>query len=114
MEFNGKTVLVVGMAKSGIASARLLLDKGADVTLYDAKSLDKFEPGTFDEFNDRAVFAFGENPETLQYDMMVLSPGVPTSLEFIQKAVRGRQEGHRRTGTGVYVHRGRICIDNRN
>ena len=87
MELNGKTVLVVGMAKSGIASARLLLDKGADVTLYDAKSLDKFEPGTFDEFNDRAGFAFGENPETLQYDMMVLSPGVPTSLEFIQKAV---------------------------
>ncbi len=87
MELNGKTVIVVGMAKSGIASARLLLDKGADVILYDAKSLDKFVPGTFDEFNNRAVFAFGKNPEDLRYDMMVLSPGVPTALGFVQKAV---------------------------
>ena len=87
MDLNGKTAIVVGMAKSGIASARLLLSKGADVILYDAKSIDKFEPGTFDEFKGKATFAFGENPETLQYDMMVLSPGVPTALGFIQKAI---------------------------
>lgn len=88
MELSGKKVIVVGMAKSGIASARLLLDKGAEVILYDAKSADKFAPGLFDEFYTKAQFAFGKDPDSLDYDVMVLSPGVPTSLGFIQKAIK--------------------------
>lgn len=88
MGLEGKKVLVVGMAKSGIASARLLLDKGAEVILYDAKKLEKFAPHTFDEFEGKAEFAFGVDPNSFEYDAMVLSPGVPTALEFIQEAVK--------------------------
>ena len=40
MRIKGATVLVVGMAKSGLAAARLLLKKGARVIACDAKPLD--------------------------------------------------------------------------
>jgi len=90
MDFSGKRVMVVGMAKSGIASAQLLLAKGARVVLYDAKPLDKFAPGLFDEFAGRAEFAFGVDPNGVAHeaDALVLSPGVPTTLPFIVEAQR--------------------------
>ena len=50
MDFSGKKVMVVGVAMSGIASARLLINKGAHVVLYDAKTIDEFDSGVFDEF----------------------------------------------------------------
>ena len=50
--------MIVGMAKSGIASARLLLDHGARVVLYDAKTEDKF-PSGLDAFKGRAEFCTG-------------------------------------------------------
>ena len=36
--YQGKNVLVVGMARSGISSAKLLLKLGANVALYDRKT----------------------------------------------------------------------------
>ncbi len=84
-----KRVMVVGMAKSGIACARLLLELGATVTLYDAKPIESFPAHTFDEFAGRAKFAFAADPgpEAAKADMLVLSPGVPTDLEFITDAI---------------------------
>ena len=38
MDFNQKKVLVVGMARSGVAAAQLLRASGADVTVNDSKS----------------------------------------------------------------------------
>jgi UDP-N-acetylmuramoylalanine--D-glutamate ligase len=85
-----KKVMVVGMAKSGIASARLLIEEGAKVTLYDAKNIEKFPAGMFDEFEGKADFALGADPDPVakEADMLVLSPGVPTDLGFITKAVK--------------------------
>ena len=37
MNVNGKRALVCGMARSGIAAARLLLSLGAQVTITDTK-----------------------------------------------------------------------------
>ncbi len=87
MVFSGKKVMVVGVAKSGIASARLLINKGAEVVLYDAKTLDEFDSGTFDEFEGIVQFALGVDAASIEVDAMVLSPGVPTALPFIQKAI---------------------------
>ena len=39
---NGKKVMVFGMARSGIACAKLLLLRGADVTICDSKAEDAF------------------------------------------------------------------------
>ena len=38
MQYAGKRVLVVGMARSGIAAARLLADRGARVIINDSKT----------------------------------------------------------------------------
>ena len=88
MDFAGKTVMVVGMAKSGIASAQLLLQKGANVVLYDAKTADQFADGAFDEFAGQAELALGAEPDAIaeKADVLVLSPGVPLNLPFIIRA----------------------------
>jgi len=90
MDYNGKKVMIVGMAKSGFASARLLLDKGAQVVLYDAKTADKFPEGTFDALAGRAELALGVDPKPVAKvaDALILSPGVPTNLDFITQAQR--------------------------
>ena len=92
MDLPNKSVMVVGMAKSGVASARLLLDKGARVVLYDAKAIDAFAPHTLDEFSGRVEFALGADPMQIAKaaDALVLSPGVPTGLPFI---VQAKQDG---------------------
>lgn len=87
MNFSEKKVMVVGVAKSGIASARLLISKGADVVLYDAKTIDEFDSGIFDEFEGIVEFALGADAMSIEVDAMVLSPGVPTALPFIQEAI---------------------------
>lgn len=42
MDVKGKRVLVCGMARSGIAAAKLLLSKGALVTISDTKAESEF------------------------------------------------------------------------
>ena len=89
MDFKGKKVMVVGMAKSGIASAQLLLDIGAAVVLYDSKTLDSFPQGAFSQFEGHAEFALGADADMIakNCDALVLSPGVPTDLSFITQSV---------------------------
>ncbi len=88
MDYKGKKVMVVGMAKSGLASARLLLDVGADVVLYDMKTAEQFPEDTFCEFLGRAKLALGADADAAakECDALVLSPGVPMTLSFILQA----------------------------
>ena len=77
--YQGKSVLVVGAAKSGIAAARFLAAEGARVTITDHKKGDALLgarqqlsawPITWEEG--------GNNPRTAQdADFVVVSPGVP-------------------------------------
>lgn len=85
MRYQGKKAMVVGMAASGISAAKLLLQEGAEVTLYDAKPMENFDLGSL---KDRCNCLFGGDPTDAveKMDMLVLSPGVPTRLGFIQKA----------------------------
>lgn len=43
MDYTGKKVLIVGMAKSGVSAAKLLRHMGAQIALYDRKSKENFE-----------------------------------------------------------------------
>ena len=43
MDYTGKKVLIVGMAKSGVSAAKLLHHMGAQIALYDRKSKEKEE-----------------------------------------------------------------------
>lgn len=85
MEFNNKRVLVYGLGKSGIGAARLLLKHQAKVMVYDTNnSLLKEE--IFKELETEVEVYLGKFPEKIlnTVDLVVLSPGVPTSLPEIK------------------------------
>lgn len=85
MDWKDRKALVVGMARSGIAAAQLLLELGAEVMLYDQKPAECFALG---ELLENCRDLLGKDPMygVEWSDMLVLSPGVPTRLDFIQKA----------------------------
>lgn len=77
---NNKRVLVVGLGKSGVASALFLKAKGARVTVSDSKPQDQLKdqiPVLLD--NGIAVETGGHGERTFGgQDLIVVSPGVPT------------------------------------
>lgn len=80
-------VLVCGMAKSGISASLLLVELGANVTLQDQKQ--RAECQGIEGLEEQGItLYFGKNPDDIveNQDMLVLSPGIPTDLPFIQKA----------------------------
>ncbi len=88
MDFKDKKVLVSGIAKSGISAAGLLKKLGADVTVQDAKTEDKLGDVT-DELRSQGFNLYlGANPDAIIEDMdiLVMSPGVPADLPFVNKA----------------------------
>ena len=81
-----KTALIVGMAKSGISSAKLLYRNGYNVIINDMKpvipGLEEALSGI--EYTDK----LGEAPETLLdvVDLMIISPVIPIFAPFVRKA----------------------------
>jgi UDP-N-acetylmuramoylalanine--D-glutamate ligase len=88
IELSGAKVLVVGLKKSGMASAEFLVQRDARVSLTDIKPLDEL-PGA-DEFVARLGLRFRpQSIETFEgYDLIVLSPDVPADLPQLEAARR--------------------------
>ena len=88
MEYNGKKALVCGMARSGIAAAKLLKKLGAEVTLQDMKKREDIAAEVLNLENEGIVLYTGANPDDIacDQDIIVLSPGIPCDLPFINAA----------------------------
>lgn len=88
MDFKDKKVLVSGVAKSGISATYLLKKLGANVTIQDAKTEDKLGDVVTELKNNGITLFLGANPDDIIEDMdiLVMSPGVPTDLPFVNKA----------------------------
>ena len=88
MEYNGKKALVCGMARSGIAAAKLLKKLGAEVTLQDMKKREELSADVRNLENEGIVLYTGANPDDIacEQDIIVLSPGIPCDLPFITAA----------------------------
>src|SRR5437879_2096251 len=88
IELKGKRVLVVGLGRSGVASALFLKSRGALVTVSDAKSEDQLReeiPALLDQ--GIAVETGGHGERTFHnQDLIVVSPGVPVDAEPITQA----------------------------
>src|ERR1700751_3909883 len=88
MELNGKRVLVVGLGKSGVASALFLKARGARVTVSDTKSGDELRneiPVLLD--NGIIVETGGHGDRTFRgQDLIVVSPGVPVDAPQLVQA----------------------------
>ena len=88
MEYNGKKALVCGMARSGIAAAKLLNRLGARVTLQDMKKRGGVSAEVLALEGEGIVLYTGANPDEIAcaQDLIVLSPGIPCDLPFIAAA----------------------------
>ncbi|HKW17435.1 MAG TPA: UDP-N-acetylmuramoyl-L-alanine--D-glutamate ligase [Terriglobales bacterium] len=88
IELNGKRVLVLGLGRSGLASALFLKSKGARVTVSDTKSEHQLRdqiPALLEE--GIAVETGGHSARTLQnQDLVVVSPGIPVDAWPIVQA----------------------------
>ena len=88
MELNGKRVLVVGLGKSGVASALFLKKHGAKVSVSDTKSGDELRneiPVLLD--NGISVETGGHGERTFRgQDLIVVSPGVSVDAPPLQQA----------------------------
>jgi UDP-N-acetylmuramoylalanine--D-glutamate ligase len=94
LEISGKKVLVVGAARSGIASARFLAQRGATVALNDKKPLDEWSEEARSLKNEGIGILDGDPPMWLldQLDLMVVSPGVPMKSIPVRYADRAGAE----------------------
>lgn len=81
-----KNVLVVGMARSGIEAAKLAHKMGAHVAIYDAKTAAQIDNIELLENIAQQRFLGVEPHDLHKFDLVVLSPGVPTDLQIIKSA----------------------------
>ena len=88
MDFDQKKVLVVGMARSGVAAAQLLRACGADVTVNDSKSEEELGAQLYPLEGLQLTRRFGcAAMELLEgQDCLVISPGIPDTAPFVVKA----------------------------
>lgn len=90
MELANKNVLMVGLGKTGIATAAFLQKRGARVTATDiAKEQDLgIDPGPLAEMGIQLEIGYHDLKSFEQAHLIVLSPGVSHTLEPIKKAVK--------------------------
>ena len=90
MQLKGKKVLIVGVARTGVAVAKFLVSRGALVTITDLK--------TKTELKDK--LALLSHLKKIKYDLgrhsirlfsnsdfIIVSPGVPSRIQPIEKAI---------------------------
>lgn len=88
IDLRGKTVMVAGMARSGIAAAKLLCAKGIIPLLYDEKGRGELgmELEELEGLSCRWHLAEDPLPLLPQCDGVVVSPGVPIQSPLIQRS----------------------------
>jgi UDP-N-acetylmuramoylalanine--D-glutamate ligase len=88
MDLNGKNILVVGLARTGVAVARFLVAQGARVTVTDMRDEEKLAQ-FLEELSDLEIdFELGRHvPHSfLMADLIVVSPGVPMDIKPLAMA----------------------------
>ena len=105
MDFKNKKALVSGVAKSGISAARLLKKLGAEVTIQDAKTEDKLGDVVSELKSEGINLFLGANPDDIVegMDILVMSPGVPTDLPFVEKAKKALPSLQSKASTSIIM-----------
>ncbi|HEX7880749.1 MAG TPA: UDP-N-acetylmuramoyl-L-alanine--D-glutamate ligase, partial [Candidatus Eisenbacteria bacterium] len=84
----GRHLLVVGLARSGVAAARLLLRHGARVSGVDARSLEALGDDVRALAGEGVTLHAGDGRLAILdgVDALVVSPGVPRSVPLVAEA----------------------------
>lgn len=89
-QFAGKRIAVIGLAATGLATAKVLRDVGALVTVFDGKPEAQLDATRVAEARalDGVTLALGvELPNWTETDLVVPSPGVPRYANVLTQAV---------------------------
>jgi len=87
MHLTGEKILVVGLARSGVAAAEFLAARGARVTVNDARPESELQQATDLRAKGIEVIGGGHPQELFEKaDLIVVSPGVPLALEPFRRA----------------------------
>src|SRR5579864_9508365 len=88
VDIRGKRVLVVGLARSGIAAAALLRLEGALVTVTDSRPAPEFTHELPELLAQKVGIEIGvhQTQTFLKQDLIVVSPGVPWDLPQLREA----------------------------
>ena len=88
MDVSGKRVLVVGLGKSGVASALFLQQRGARLSVSDAKSPEQLRQEIPVLLDAGIMVETGEHGERTfrEQDLIVVSPGVPFDVPQLMRA----------------------------
>ncbi len=90
MDLTGKKVLVVGLARTGIATAKFLKEKGSLVTVTEMRPREEMREAV-EELAEMDITTEwgGHQAETfLKPDLIVVSPGVDLNIQPIQRALQ--------------------------
>jgi UDP-N-acetylmuramoylalanine--D-glutamate ligase len=82
IDVNGAAVAVVGMARSGLAAAELLITRGAQVRAIDAR----VTPQLRDKVNQLRINLYPQEERSFEgVHLVVVSPGVPADEEILNR-----------------------------
>src|SRR5512136_1929852 len=87
-ELMGKHIVVLGLARQGMALARFLAEQGASVTVSDVKPAEQLSEAIKSLEGVSVKYAFGGHPIELLdgCDLLCLSGGVPADLPIVVEA----------------------------
>ena len=87
MELNHKKILVVGLARTGVALCHFLAEHRARVTVTDQAAAEALAEARRDIAGLGVTEKLGvAQPDWRGYDLIILSPGVPLELAWLQAA----------------------------
>ncbi len=105
----GRKVGIVGMARSGLAAAELVLQLGGTPFVSDVLSLDKLESAIKRLEKSSIPFEYGgHTKKLLECDYLIVSPGVPASLDILAQANAAGLPIFSEIELAYWVCRGRI------
>lgn len=85
MDFKGKKVLVIGLARSGMAAIKVLKKLGAEITLSESKKKEDIKE--IDFLIENGVTVTDQSPDVFEgdFDLVVKNPGVPFRSPMIRR-----------------------------
>ena len=90
MNWKDQRILVVGLARSGMAAIDALHKRGARLTAYDRKSLEEMAEQN-KTLQERGIPVFAAELPPINheaYDLVVVSPGVPLDVSPVKEAIQ--------------------------
>lgn len=85
MDFKGKKILVIGLARSGMAAIKVLSTFGAVITLSESKPRDEIKE--LKDLEELGVTVVGQTMDVFEndFDLVIKNPGIPFRTPMIER-----------------------------